>query len=199
MIKIYKIYFDLIFKDKTDISNQKFIPLSQRLNPNKLKKIKREEIKKFENWNKEQFENKVYRKYWDNKEIEKFKVDWIVVENYETKYSFINGKVNCSVECRTNKQEEIENILQIICKSANAYDYDYIKCDLIERDDNYGFFENFRDPDYVSDSERELRFEEYSQSSENREKMRIVRSHKRSDGLTKKQILSRPTKIYSKF
>jgi hypothetical protein len=58
MIKIYKIYFDLIFKDKTDISNQKFIPLSQRLNPNKHKKIKREEIKQFENWKKEQFEKK---------------------------------------------------------------------------------------------------------------------------------------------
>ena len=199
MIKIYKIYFDLIFKDKTDISNQKFIPLSQRLNPNKHKKIKREEIKQFENWKKEQFEEKVYRKYWNNKEIEKFKVNWIVVENYQTRYSFINGKVNCSVECRTNKKEDIENILQIICKSSNAYDYEYKKYDLIERDDTYSFFENFRDPDYENESQREFRLEQYSTSSENKEKMRIVRSHKRSDGLTKKQILSRPTKIYSKF
>jgi len=197
MIKIYKIYFDLIFKDKTDTSNQKFIPLSQRLNPNKHKKIKREEIKKIENWNKEQFENKVYRKYWDNKEIEKFKVDWVVVENYETKHSFINGKVNCSVECRTNKKEDIENILQIICKSSNAYDYEYKKYDLIEKDDTYSFFENFRNPDYESESQREFRLEQYSTSSENKEKMRIVRSSK--GGLTKKQILSRPTKIYSKF
>lgn len=182
MIKIYKIYFDLIFKDKTDISNQKFIPLSQRLNPNKHKKIKREEIKKFENWNKEQFENKVYRKYWNNKEIEKFKVDWIVVENYKTKYSFINGKVNCSVECRTNKKEDIENILQIICKSSNAFDYKFLRFDEFEREN---FFENFeeelRDPDWISESERQMRNDEQLVSDENKEKMRIVRSHKKTN------------------
>ena len=182
MIKIYKIYFDLIFKDKTDISNQKFIPLSQRLNPNKHKKIKREEIKKFENWKKEQFENKIYRKYWDNKEIEKFKVDWIVVENYKTKYSFINGKVNCSVECRTNKKEDIENILQIICKSSNAFDYKFLRFDEFEREN---FFENFeeelRDPDWISESERQMRNDEQLVSDENKEKMRIVRSHKKTN------------------
>ena len=182
MIKIYKIYFDLIFKDKTDISNQKFIPLSQRLNPNKHKKIKREEIKKFENWKKEQFEEKVYRKYWNNKEIEKFKVDWIVVENYKTKYSFINGKVNCSVECRTNKKEDIENILQIICKSANAFDYKFLRFDEFEREN---FFENFeeelRDPDWISESERQMRNDEQLVSDENKEKMRIVRSHKKTN------------------
>jgi hypothetical protein len=182
MIKIYKIYFDLIFKDKTDISNQKFIPLSQRLNPNKHKKIKREEIKKFENWKKEQFEEKVYRKYWNNKEIEKFKVDWIVVENYKTKYSFINGKVNCSVECRTNKKEDIENILQIICKSSNAFDYKFLRFDEFEREN---FFENFeeelRDPDWISESERQMRNDEQLVSDENKEKMRIVRSHKKTN------------------
>jgi hypothetical protein len=182
MIKIYKIYFDLIFKDKTDISNQKFIPLSQRLNPNKHKKIKREEIKKIENWNKEQFENKVYRKYWDNKEIEKFKVDWIVVENYKTKYSFINGKVNCSVECRTNKQEEIKNILQIICKSANAYDYEFLRFEEFEREDFFEVFEEeSRDPDWISESERQMRNDEERVSYENKEKMRIVRSHKKTN------------------
>lgn len=182
MIKIYKIYFDLIFKNKTDISNQKFIPLSQRLNPNKHKKIKREEIKKFENWKKEQFEEKVYRKYWNNKEIEKFKVDWIVVENYKTKYSFINGKVNCSVECRTNKKEDIENILQIICKSSNAFDYKFLRFDEFEREN---FFENFeeelRDPDWISESERQMRNDEQLVSDENKEKMRIVRSHKKTN------------------
>jgi len=182
MIKIYKIYFDLIFKDKTDISNQKFIPLSQRLNPNKHKKIKREEIKKFENWKKEQFENKIYRKYWDNKEIEKFKVDWIVVENYKTKYSFINGKVNCSVECRTNKQEEIKNILQIICKSANAYDYEFLRFEEFEREDFFEVFEEeSRDPDWISESERQMRNDEERVSYENKEKMRIVRSHKKTN------------------
>lgn len=182
MIKIYKIYFDLIFKNKTNISNQKFIPLSQRLNPNKHKKIKREEIKKFENWKKEQFEEKVYRKYWNNKEIEKFKVDWIVVENYKTKYSFINGKVNCSVECRTNKKEDIENILQIICKSSNAFDYKFLRFDEFEREN---FFENFeeelRDPDWISESERQMRNDEQLVSDENKEKMRIVRSHKKTN------------------
>ena len=183
MIKIYKIYFDLIFKNKTNISNQKFIPLSQRLNPNKHKKIKREEIKKFENWNKEQFENEVYRKYWNNKEIEKFKVDWIVVENYQTRYSFINGKVNCSVECRTNKQEEIENILQIICKSANAFDYKFLRFDEFERENFFSenFEEELRDPDFESESERRMRNDEERVSDENKEKMRIVRSHKKTN------------------
>ena len=183
MIKIYKIYFDLIFKDKTDISNQKFIPLSQRLNPNKHKKIKREEIKQFENWKKEQFENKVYRKYWDNKEIEKFKVDWIVVENYQTRYSFINGKVNCSVECRTNKKEDIENILQIICKSANAFDYEFLRFDEFEKENFFSeyFEEELRDPDFESESERQMRRDEERVSDENKEKMRIVRSHKKTN------------------
>lgn len=182
MIKIYKIYFDLIFKDKTDTSNQKFIPLSQRLNPNKHKKIKREEIKQFENWKKEQFEEKVYRKYWDNKEIEKFKVGWVVVENYKTKYSFINGKVNCSVETRTNKKEDIENILQIICKSANAYDYEFLRFEEFEREDFFEIFEEeSRDPDWISESERQIRNDEERVSYENKEKMRIVRSHKKTN------------------
>ena len=182
MIKIYKIYFDLIFKDKTDISNQKFIPLSQILNPNKHKKIKREEIKQFENWKKEQFEKKVYRKYWNNKEIEKFKVDWIVVENYQTRYSFINGKVNCSVETRTNKKEDIENILQIICKSANAYDYEFLRFEEFEREDFFEIFEEeSRDPDWISESERQMRNDEERVSYENKEKMRIVRSHKKTN------------------
>lgn len=182
MIKIYKIYFDLIFKDKTDTSNQKFIPLSQRLNPNKHKKIKREEIKQFENWKKEQFEEKVYRKYWDNKEIEKFKVGWVVVENYKTKYSFINGKVNCSVETRTNKKEDIENILQIICKSANAYDYEFLRFEEFEREDFFEIFEEeSRDPDWISESERQMRNDEERVSYENKEKMRIVRSHKKTN------------------
>ena len=182
MIKIYKIYFDLIFKDKTDTSNQKFIPLSQRLNPNKHKKIKREEIKQFENWKKEQFEEKVYRKYWDNKEIEKFKVGWVVVENYQTRYSFINGKVNCSVETRTNKKEDIENILQIICKSANAYDYEFLRFEEFEREDFFEIFEEeSRDPDWISESERQMRNDEERVSYENKEKMRIVRSHKKTN------------------
>jgi len=182
MIKIYKIYFDLIFKDKTDTSNQKFIPLSQRLNPNKHKKIKREEIKQFENWKKEKFEEKVYRKYWDNKEIEKFKVGWVVVENYKTKYSFINGKVNCSVETRTNKKEDIENILQIICKSANAYDYEFLRFEEFEREDFFEIFEEeSRDPDWISESERQMRNDEERVSYENKEKMRIVRSHKKTN------------------
>ena len=63
----------------------------------------------------------------------------------------------------------------------------------------YHWFKELDDPDYESESEREYRNSLSELDRENKERMRIVRSHKRSDGLTKKQIMSRPLKIYSKY
>ena len=76
--------------------------------------------------------------------------------------------------------------IQIICKSANAFDYEFLRFDEFEKENFFSeyfkyFEEESRDPDYESESERQMRIDGERVSDENKEKMRIVRSHKKTN------------------
>ena len=193
-MKYYKINFQVKFNKKLETEEQ-FVPLKNRLKKKKFKEKKYHPDKDFEYLiSKSLFKSKLLKKY----EMKEFRV-----EKFKTKYCFIQGDVECSFKCNELGLDKINLIIKWfnrVTKSECNYLVSDFKEELSDEEiETLNMFKEFDDPDYESESEREYRNSLSELDRENKERMRIVRSHKRSDGLTKKQIMSRPLKIYSKY
>ena len=193
-MKYYKINFQVKFNKKLETDEQ-FVPLRNRLKRKKFKETKFHPDEDFEYLiSKSLFKSKLLKKY----EMKEFRV-----EKFKTKYCFIQGDVECSFKCNELGLDKINLIIKWfnrVTKSECNYLVSNFKQELSDEEiEMYHWFKELDDPDYKSDSERLEEIYASRRDEENRERMRIVRSHKRSDGLTKKQIMSRPLKIYSKY
>ena len=193
-MKYYKINFQVKFNKKLKTDEQ-FVPLRNRL--------KRKKFKEKEYHPDKEFEYSISKIIYKSKFLKKYDVGDCHIEKFKTKYSFVQGDVDCSFECNELGLDNINLIIKWfnrVTKSECTFLRSNFKKELSDEEiETLNMFKEFDDPDYESESEREYRNSLSELDRENKERMRIVRSHKRSDGLTKKQIMSRPLKIYSKY
>lgn len=193
-MKYYKINFQVKFNKKLETEEQ-FVPLRNRL---RRKKFKGKEY----NPDKE-FVYQTTKSILKSKFLKKYDVRNLYIEYYKTKYCFIQGDVDCSFECNEHGLDKVNLIIKWfnrVTKSECTFLGFNFKEELSDEEiEILNMFNELDDPDFVSEDERKYKSYQSELDRENKERMRIVRSHKRSDGLTKKQIMSRPLKIYSKY
>jgi hypothetical protein len=192
-MKYYKINFQVKSNKKLETDEQ-FVSLRNRLKRKKFKEKKYHPDK--------DFEYLILKLLFKSKLLKKYEVNEFHIEKFKTKYCFIQGDVDCSFECNELGLDKVNLIIKWfnrVTKSECTFLGFNFKKELSDEDlEIQKIFATLDDPDFVSESEREYRSGQSELDRENKERMRIVRSHKRSDGLTKKQIMSRPFRVYSK-
>ena len=177
-MKYYKINFQVKFNKKLETDEQ-FVPLRNRLKRKKFKETKFHPDEDFEYLiSKSLFKSKLLKKY----EMKEFRV-----EKFKTKYCFIQGDVDCSFKCNELGLDKINLIIKWfnrVTKSECNYLVSDFKEELSDEEiEMYHWFKELDDPDYKSDSERLEEIYASRRDEENRERMRIVRSHKKTNGL----------------
>ena len=178
-MKYYKINFQVKFNKKLETDKQ-FVPLRNRLRRKKFKE--KEYIPDME------FLYQTNKSIFKSKFLKKYEVSNLRIENYKTKYCFIQGDVDCSFECNELGLDKVNLIIKWfnkVTKSECTFLGFNFKEELTDEDlEIQKIFATLEDPDFVSENEREEKNYTSRRDEENRERMRIVRSHKKTNGLT---------------
>ena len=177
-MKYYKINFQVKFNKKLETDEQ-FVPLRNRL---KKKKFKEKEYHPDK-----EFEYSISKIIYKSKFLKKYDVGDCHIEKFKTKYCFIQGDVECSFKCNELGLDKINLIIKWfnrVTKSECNYLVSDFKEELSDEEiETLNMFKELDDPDYESESERLEKIYASRRDEENRERMRIVRSHKKTNGL----------------